>query len=63
MSPLTGPISNALSVRFSCRAVVFAGGLLMGVGFITTAFVPSFPWLYFTYSTVTGRSFCYHSIF
>ncbi|KAL8588449.1 hypothetical protein ACOMHN_024551 [Nucella lapillus] len=49
-----GPVSNALSVRFSCRWVVFVGGVLMGCGFVSSAFVPSFPYLYFTYSILTG---------
>ncbi|KAK7090601.1 uncharacterized protein [Littorina saxatilis] len=49
-----GPVSNALSVRYSCRAVVFAGGLLIGCGFVASAWVPSFHWLYFTYSILTG---------
>ncbi|KAK7486466.1 hypothetical protein BaRGS_00022267 [Batillaria attramentaria] len=49
-----GPVSNALSVRYTCRSVVFAGGLLIGTGFVSSAFVPSFQWLYFTYSSLTG---------
>ena len=48
---VTGPVSNALSVRFSCRSVVFAGGLLISCGFVSSAFVPSFNWLYLTYMT------------
>ncbi|XP_076453594.1 uncharacterized protein LOC143288833 [Babylonia areolata] len=49
-----GPVSNALSVRFSCRSVVFVGGVLIGCGFVSSAFVPSFTWLYLTYSILTG---------
>ena len=51
---VAGPVSNALSVRYSCRSVVFAGGLLIGCGFVASAFVPSFNWLYLTYSILTG---------
>ncbi|XP_071085135.1 monocarboxylate transporter 12-like isoform X2 [Haliotis cracherodii] len=52
-----GPISNALSVRFTCRAVVMIGGVLIGAGFTCTAFIPSVPWLYVTYGIMTGVGF------
>ncbi|XP_067670098.1 monocarboxylate transporter 12-like [Haliotis asinina] len=52
-----GPVSNALSVRFTCRTVVMTGGLLIGTGFISTAFIPTFPWLYVTYGIMAGTGF------
>ncbi|XP_046564476.1 monocarboxylate transporter 12-like [Haliotis rubra] len=52
-----GPVSNALSVRFTCRTVVIIGGLLIGTGFIGTAFIPTFPWLYVTYGLMAGMGF------
>ncbi|XP_059168551.1 uncharacterized protein LOC131950428 isoform X2 [Physella acuta] len=51
-----GLFSNMLAVRFTCRKVVFVGGILTSIGFIMTAYMPSFWNLYLTYA-VTGIGF------
>ncbi|KAL5013010.1 hypothetical protein ScPMuIL_011561 [Solemya velum] len=58
---LCGPVSSALSNRFSCRSVVIAGSLIFTLSFLISAFSPSLYFLYFSYSTVggIGGSFTY----
>ncbi|GFS08584.1 monocarboxylate transporter [Elysia marginata] len=50
-------VTNLLSARFTCRAVVFLGGLLACLGFTLTAFVTQFWMIYLTYSIMTGLGF------
>nr|KAG5699260.1 hypothetical protein BaRGS_000462 [Batillaria attramentaria] len=47
-------VVHGLASVLMMALVVFAGGLLIGTGFVSSAFVPSFQWLYFTYSSLTG---------
>ncbi|KAK3096238.1 hypothetical protein FSP39_024831 [Pinctada imbricata] len=49
-----GTISNALSVRFGHRRVVFIGGVVAAIGLISTAFVRSIEWFFVTYGLITG---------
>ncbi|KAK3787460.1 hypothetical protein RRG08_025726 [Elysia crispata] len=56
-----GLATNLLSARFTCRAMVFLGGLLASLGFTLTAFVNRFWMIYLTYSMAIGIGFalCY----
>ncbi|KAK3095935.1 hypothetical protein FSP39_021034 [Pinctada imbricata] len=49
-----GLVSNALSVRFGHRKIVFLGGVLTAAGLISTAFVTSIEWFFVTYGLITG---------
>ncbi|CAL1545346.1 unnamed protein product [Lymnaea stagnalis] len=52
-----GLFANLLAVKFNARKVVFAGGLLTSLGFILSAYLPSFWPLYITYGLITGFGF------
>ncbi|RUS78436.1 hypothetical protein EGW08_013810, partial [Elysia chlorotica] len=52
-----GLATNLLAARFTCRAMVFLGGLLACAGFILTAFANRFWMVYLTYSVTTGIGF------
>ena len=45
--------------RFGCRIASFLGGLLCIVGLLSTSFVPSLSYMYFTYSLVFGVGGCF----
>lgn len=48
------PISSALCQRFSCRSVVFVGGLFCALGLILSYFATSLYHLLFTFGILTG---------
>ncbi|XP_041379072.1 monocarboxylate transporter 12-like [Gigantopelta aegis] len=52
-----GPVSNALATKYSCRTVVLCGGILTCAGFVCSAFIPSFEWLFVTYGLMCGIGF------
>ncbi|RUS81048.1 hypothetical protein EGW08_011188, partial [Elysia chlorotica] len=56
-----GLVTNLLSARFTCRAMIFLGGLLAFTGFTLTAFISKFWMIYITYSLTIGVGFslCY----
>ena len=45
--------------RFGCRIASFLGGLLCIVGLLSTSFVQSLSYMYFTYSLVFGVGGCF----
>lgn len=49
-----GPVSNHLAVRFSFRTVVMIGGVVMSVGYLVSAFVPSIEWMFLTLGIISG---------
>lgn len=55
------PVSSALCQRFSCRSVVFVGGLFCAFGLMLSYFATSLYHLLFTFGILTGTRF--HSIF
>ncbi|XP_035827707.1 monocarboxylate transporter 12 [Aplysia californica] len=52
-----GFVANMLSAQFTSQKVVFVGGILSGVGFLLTAVIPTYDWIYVTYCAVTGLGF------
>ncbi|XP_017011040.1 monocarboxylate transporter 9 [Drosophila takahashii] len=48
------PLSSALCQRFSCRAVVFVGGIFCAMGMILSYFATSLVHLLFTFGILTG---------
>ncbi|XP_020800681.1 uncharacterized protein LOC110178009 [Drosophila serrata] len=48
------PLSSALCQRFSCRAVVFVGGIFCAMGMILSYFATSLLHLLFTFGILTG---------
>ncbi|KAL5012611.1 hypothetical protein ScPMuIL_011162 [Solemya velum] len=58
---LLGPLSNALSRRYTCRLVVMTGGVVFTIGMLLSAFTPNLPFLYFSYGIIggIGSSFAY----
>ena len=54
-SPLIGYFID----RFGCRIASFLGGLLCIVGLLSTSFVQSLSYMYFTYSLVFGVGGCF----
>lgn len=60
------PLSSALCQRFSCRSVVFVGGLFCTFGLTLSYFATSLYHLLFTFGILTGllslMSFAYPSI-
>ncbi|CAG5121267.1 unnamed protein product, partial [Candidula unifasciata] len=49
--------ANVLALRFTCRKVVFIGGVLSGLGFILSTFVEHFDLLYLTFAVITGLGY------
>jgi len=49
------PLSSALCQRFSCRAVVFVGGIFCSMGMILSYFATSLLHLLFTFGILTGE--------
>ncbi|KAH3855145.1 monocarboxylate transporter 12-like [Dreissena polymorpha] len=52
-----GPVANLLSQRFTFRTVAFVGGLLVGLGFVTSSFVPSIEYMYLTFGICAGLGY------
>lgn len=50
------PISSALCQRFSCRSVVFIGGLFCSLGLILSYFATSLYHLLLTFGILTGKA-------
>lgn len=50
------PLSSALCQRFSCRSVVFVGGLFCALGLTLSYFATSLYHLLFTFGILTGKS-------
>lgn len=48
------PVSSALSQRFSCRLVVFIGGLFCALGLTLSYFATNLTHLFFTFGVLTG---------
>lgn len=51
------PLSSALCQRFSCRSVVFVGGLFCTFGLTLSYFATSMYHLLFTFGILTGECF------
>ncbi|KAL5012258.1 hypothetical protein ScPMuIL_010809 [Solemya velum] len=51
---ISGPISGALSRRYTCRTVVMVGGVVCVVSMLVSAFTPNMAFLYFSYGVVGG---------
>jgi OFA family oxalate/formate antiporter-like MFS transporter len=49
-----GPAHGELASRFSSRAFAAMGGLLVGLSWVSSAYVTSLPWLYLTYGVLSG---------
>ncbi|OWF41161.1 Monocarboxylate transporter 12 [Mizuhopecten yessoensis] len=49
-----GPISAALSRRYSYKTLICFGGLMAGGGLVLSSFATSYEVLYFTYGIITG---------
>ncbi|XP_077982347.1 monocarboxylate transporter 13-like [Glandiceps talaboti] len=57
VSQAIGPISAALMNRYSCRVVVFTGGVISSLGFLASSFVTEVHHLYITYGLITGLGY------
>lgn len=55
-----GPLSSALSTRFSCRKMVVFGGILTAAGWVITGFMPRLEYMFITYGLLAGNNllFC-----
>lgn len=53
-SLLPGPLCSILVKRFGCRFVVMLGGLLSGLGMVSSSFCKSISQLYLTAGLITG---------
>lgn len=49
------PLSSALCQRFSCRSVVFVGGLFCALGLTLSSFATSLYHLLFSFGILTGK--------
>lgn len=49
------PLSSALCQRFSCRSVVFVGGLFCALGLTLSSFAKNIYHLLFTFGILTGK--------
>ncbi|OPJ88615.1 monocarboxylate transporter 6 [Patagioenas fasciata monilis] len=54
-----GPLCSILVKRFGCRFVVMLGGLLSGVGMVSSSFCRSIGQLYLTAGFITGLGSCF----
>lgn len=52
---LPGPLCSILVKRFGCRFAVMLGGLLSGVGMVSSSFCQSISQLYLTAGLITGK--------
>lgn len=55
---LCGPLASFFSNRFSLRKVSFAGGVLLGLGFLLSSFADSLEYFFFSYSFLGGFGKC-----
>ena len=53
---LLGPVVSALTNKFGCRAVAFAGSILACLGFVLASFSNSVEFLMLTYGIMGGKS-------
>lgn len=53
---VAGPLSSAVSDRFSCRAAIVLSGFLYVAGYIGTAFAPSIEIAIFTCGVISGTA-------
>ena len=51
----SAPFTTALGLRFSDRAVVMAGGILVALGYMMSAFAEELLILYVTYGLIAGE--------
>src|SRR5690606_10244195 len=49
-----GPVHGWLAQKFSARSFALAGGALVGLSWVSSAFVTSLPLLYVTYGVLSG---------
>ncbi|XP_068770137.1 monocarboxylate transporter 6 isoform X2 [Struthio camelus] len=54
-----GPLCSLLVKRFGCRFAVMLGGLLSGVGMVSSSFCKSLSQLYLTAGFITGLGSCF----
>ncbi|NWH76983.1 MOT6 protein, partial [Piaya cayana] len=54
-----GPLCSLLVKRFGCRFAVMLGGLLSGVGMVSSSFCGSISQLYLTAGLITGLGSCF----
>ncbi|XP_009703098.1 PREDICTED: monocarboxylate transporter 6 [Cariama cristata] len=54
-----GPLCSILVKRFGCRFTVMLGGLLSGVGMVSSSFCKSISQLYLTAGLITGLGSCF----
>ncbi|XP_052811714.1 monocarboxylate transporter 12-like isoform X1 [Mya arenaria] len=54
MGLLLGPVSSALSSRFSCRTMVVVGGVLTAAGWALTGLMPRLEYMFLTYGLLAG---------
>ncbi|NWH67565.1 MOT6 protein, partial [Geococcyx californianus] len=54
-----GPLCSILVKRFGCRFAVMLGGLLSGVGMVSSSFCRSISQLYLTAGLITGLGSCF----
>ncbi|KAM9843401.1 solute carrier family 16 member 6b [Aulostomus maculatus] len=54
----TAPLSTMLSNRFGYRPVVMAGGFLISLGTVTSAFTNSISEMYITIGLISGLGYC-----
>ncbi|NXW93115.1 MOT6 protein, partial [Alopecoenas beccarii] len=54
-----GPLCSILVKRFGCRFAVMLGGLLSGVGMVSSSFCGSIGQLYLTAGFITGLGLCF----
>ncbi|XP_017598679.1 monocarboxylate transporter 6 isoform X2 [Corvus cornix cornix] len=54
-----GPLCSILVKRFGCRFVVMLGGLLSGLGMVSSSFCKSISQLYLTAGLITGLGSCF----
>ncbi|XP_062495726.1 monocarboxylate transporter 6 isoform X2 [Pezoporus occidentalis] len=54
-----GPLCSLLVKRFGCRFTVMLGGLLSGVGMVSSSFCRSISQLYITAGFITGLGSCF----
>ena len=58
LSIIAGPMSSALSSRFSCRTMVLVGGVITSLGWFTTGFMPRLEYMFITYGLMAGTICC-----
>lgn len=54
-SVLTAPAASMLTLQFSQRAVIMAGGLLAASGMLLASLDLSLPWLYLSMGFLQGK--------